>query len=202
MLIQNAVKLINSIPGGWVRMAQFRRISGGFEVSFSIHQGKRGKKIEQWAIRCRGVHEAKISEMDGGGLGLYPSDHPAARQYVTRRAELRWPRTCDETKVLAALFRAHVETVDDWIPLDGYLQINTPWNGTSFLPDFAPVSGKNFVCRGPDFLLLAYASALKAIGERVELRVRSSAKPRLIRPRVLHFGASQIVADVFTAERQ
>ena len=98
-------------------MAQFRRISGGFEVSFSIHQGKRGKKIEQWAIRCRGVHEAKISEMDGGGLGLYPSDHPAARQYVTRRAELRWPRTCDETKVLAALFRAHVETVDDWIPL-------------------------------------------------------------------------------------
>jgi hypothetical protein len=126
MLIQNAIKLIDSIPDGWVRMEQFRRISGGFEASFSIHKGKRGKKIEAWAVCCRGVHEAKISEMDGGGLGLYASDHPAALQYVARRAQLRWPRTCDEAKVLVALFRAHVETVDDWIPFDCYLQINTP----------------------------------------------------------------------------
>jgi hypothetical protein len=202
MLIQSAVKLIGSIPDGWVRMEQFRRISGGFEVSFSIHKGQRGKKIEGWSVRCRGVHEAKISEMDGGGLGLYASNHPAAWQYVARRAELRWGRTCDEAKVLLALFRAHVEAVDDWIPFDRYLQVGTNWNSASFLPNFAPVSGKRFVCRGPDFLLRAYARALEAVGEEATLTMRSSAKPRSIRPRVLHFGDSYIVADVFTAERQ
>lgn len=202
MLIQNAVRLINATPDSWVRMEQFRRVSGGFEVTFSVHKGQRGKRIEAWTVRCRGVQEAKISQMDGGGLGLYPSDHPTALQYVARRAELRWPRTGDEPKVLVALFRAHVEAVDDWIPFDQYLQINTPWNGTSFLPNFAPISGKSFVCRGPDFLLRAYARALETIGEEVKLTIRSSAKPRSIRPRVLHFGGSYIVADVLTAERQ
>jgi hypothetical protein len=70
------------------------------------------------------------------------------------------------------------------------------------LPNFAPVSGKSFVCRGPDFLLRRYARALEAVGEEAKLTIRSSAKRRLIRPRVLHFGGSHIVADMFTAERQ
>ena len=131
---------------------------------------------------------------------MYPSTHPAARQYVARRAELRWPRTCDETRALAALFRAHLKAADDWIPFDRYLCWNF-WNGTSFCRDIAPVSGSNFVCRGPDFLLRAYAKALETIGESVELTSRGSLKPKSILPKVLHFGESYVVANAFVAQR-
>ena len=55
-----------------------------------------------------------------------------------------------------------MKAVDGWIPFDRYLLINTPYNGTPFLPYFAPVSGNRFVCKGPDFLLKAYANALAA----------------------------------------
>jgi hypothetical protein len=143
-----------------------------------------------------------ITEDDGGGFRLFPSDHPAARQYSARRAELRWPRTCGEAKTLVALFRAHVAETDDWIPFDRYLRINTPWNGTSFLPHFAPVSGSNFVCRGPDYLIRAYARALQRTGEKVKVTVRNENKKRkAIRSKILHFGMSYVVADSFTAHR-
>jgi hypothetical protein len=94
-----------------------------------------------------------------------------------------------------------VEAVDDWIPFDRYLPIKIPWNGTSILPYFAPVSGSKFVCRGPDFLVRAYAKALEAIGERIQLTLRGGPKPKSIRPKVLHFGSSFVVANAFTAQR-
>jgi hypothetical protein len=200
MLIQSAVKLVHSIPDSWVRVEQVRRMSGGLEVCFSIHKGQRGKRIDGWSVTCRRVHEAKITAIDGGGLRLYRATHPAARQYVARRAELRWPRTCDEAKVLLALYRAHTRAADDWIPFDRYLSIETPWTGTSFQPHFAPISGNNFVCRGPDFLVRAYAKAIEAIGERVRLTLRRVPKLKPTLPRVLHFGESYVVADSFTAE--
>lgn len=201
MLIQSAVKLIQSIPDGWVRVEQVRRMSGGLEVCFSVHQGQRGRWVNRWSVMCRRVHEAKITDMDGGGLSVYASTHPAARQYIARRAELRWPRTCDEAKVLLALYRAHTEAADDWIPFDRYLSIETPWTGTSFQPHFAPISGNNFVCRGPDFLVRTYAKALETIGERVHLTLRRVQKLKPTQPKVLHFGSSYVVADTFTAER-
>jgi hypothetical protein len=95
-----------------------------------------------------------------------------------------------------------VETVDDWIPFDDYLFVNTPWNGTSFCPDFAPVSGSNFICRGPDFLLRAYGKALEAIGEPVRLTLCGAPRSKSIRPKVLHFGTSYVVADEFVAQRE
>ncbi len=201
MLIQSAVKLVHSIPDSWVRAEQVRRISGGLEVCFSVHKGQRGKRIDGWSVTCRGVHEAKITAVDGGGLLLYRATHPAARQYVVPRAELRWPRTCDEAKVLLALYRAHTRAADDWIPFDRYLSIETPWTGTSFQPHVAAISGNNFVCRGPDFLVRAYAKALEAIGERVHLTLRRAPKLKPTLPRVLHFGESYVVADSFTAEQ-
>ncbi len=201
MQIQNAVKLINSIPDRWVRVDQLRRIPGGLEICFSIHKGKRGKKLDGWLVTCRGVHEATITDIDGGGLASYPSSHPAAQQYVARRAELRWPRTCDEEKVLGALYRAHMELVDDWIPFDRYLLVNAPWKGTSLLPDSAPASGSRFVCRGPDFLLRAYAKAIESIGERAQFNLRTSPKVKSISPKVLHFGESHVVADAISAQR-
>jgi len=153
-----------------------------------------------WSVTCRRVHEAKITSIDGGSLRVYPATHPAARQYVARRAELRWPRTCDEAKVLLALYRAHTRAADDWIPFDRYLSIETPWTGTSLRPHFAPISGDNFVCRGPDFLVRTYAKALEAIGEQVQLTLRRASKLKPAQPRVLHFGESYVVAERFRAE--
>jgi len=185
----------------WVRVGHLRRIPGGLEIFFSVHKGKRGKKVDGWNVTCRGVYEANITDLDGGGLAVYSSTHPAAQQFVGRRAELRWPRTCDRAKVLMALYRAHVEAVDDWIPFDRYLLINTSWNSTSFCPDFAPVSVSKFVCSGPDFLVRAYAKALEAIGERVQLTRRGTPKSKSILPKVLHFGGSFVVANSISAER-
>lgn len=201
MLILSAIKLVHSIPDSWVRVERVRRISGGLEVFFSIHKGQRGKRVDGWSVTCSRVHEAKITAVDGGGLRVYPATHPAARQYVARRAELRWPRTCDEAKVLLALYRAHTRAAVGWIPFDRYLSIETPWTGTSFQPHFAPVSGNNFVCRGPDFLVRAYAKALEAIGERIHLTLRRFPKLKPRQPKVLHFGGSYVVADIFNAER-
>jgi hypothetical protein len=201
MLIQNAIKLVCSIPHSWVRVEQVRRVSGGLEVCFGIHEGKRGKKADAWIVTCRGVREIKITDLDGGGLAIYSSTHPAAQQYVARRAELLWPCACDEAQVTAALYRTHVETVDDWIPFDRYLLVNTPWNGAAFMPCFALASGSNFVCRGPDFLVRAYAKTLEAIGEQVQVILRGSRRSKSIQPKVLHFGASYVVANTFAAQR-
>ena len=202
MNIENAVKLINWMPDSWARMEQFRRIPGGFEVSFRIHKGQRGKRVAGWNVTCRKTHEAKITEMDGGGLRVYSSSHPAARQYAARRAELRWPLTCNKAEALVALYQAHSKVADDWIPFDQYLFLDRAWDGSPLLIESGPVPGKNFVCRGPEFLLRAYARALAAIGEEVKLALKGAAKPKAIRPKVLHFGGSYIVADVFSAERQ
>jgi hypothetical protein len=201
MLIQNAVNLIYKIPDCWVRMEQFRRISGGFEVSFGIHQGQRGKKVERWIVSCRKVHEAKIMELDVGGLAVYSSSHPAARQYAARHAELRWPLDCDKAEALVALYRAHLEVAGDWIPFDQYLFLDKAWDGSPLVLRPGPVSGKKFVCRGPEYLLKAYAKALEASGVEAKMTVKNTAGPKLIRPKVLHFGSSYVVADVFTAER-
>ena len=109
-------------------------MTGGLDLYFSIHKGRRGKAADHWIVVCRGVRESNITDFDGDGLAVYPTSHPAVRQYVARRAELRWPRSSDEVKVVVALQRAHVKAVDNWIPFDRYLQINTPWNGTALLP--------------------------------------------------------------------
>src|SRR5215813_4249448 len=151
MLIQEAVNLINLIPYAWVRVDQVRKASAGLDLRLSVHKGKGGRTLDAWVVSCRGVHEASITDFDGGGLAVYGSSHEAARQYMARQAQLRWPRSSNETEVLAALYRAHVEAVDDWIPFDRYLLIHTPWN----TPSFAPISDDQFVCAGPDFLIHA-----------------------------------------------
>jgi hypothetical protein len=201
MRIQDAIELVYSTADCWVRFEQFRRVRGGHELSFAVHNGRRGKKIENWSVICRGVHEARITNMDGGGLRLYSSSHPAARQYFDRHAELRWSRTCKEDEVLAVLFRAHAEAMDDWISFDSYLLpnrlVSQPF-GDSY---FTTTSGNNFVCRGPEFLIRVYAKALESIGEPVQVTLRRNQKMKIIRPKVLHFGSSFVVADSFIAQR-
>lgn len=199
MLIQRMVK-INLGSNRWVRVEDVRNVPAGLEVLFSVHHGKDGAKFASWSVACWSVHEASISDFNGGGLALYPSSHPAASQYMAPQAELRWPRTCDEVKVLSALCKAHLNAVNDWIPLRRYLFVDPRPSENRTLPCFRLASGNNFACLGPDFLLRIYAKALESVGERVQLTVRGKGKS--IRPKVLHFGNSYVVANSFTAQRQ
>jgi hypothetical protein len=170
-----------SEPNGWVRLGQVRRKPGHLELCFSIHEENRGrKKIDSWKIICKGVREAQITDLDGGGLALYPTTHPAARQYTARQALLRWTASDNKAAVLGALYQAHTNAVDDWIPFDRYLQ---------------GISMKKCVCRGPLFLLRAYARALR--GELPRLELLGVGKAKRTRLRVLHFGESFVVAAGF-----
>jgi hypothetical protein len=184
MLIQTAIKLIDALPDSWVRVAYMRNMSDCLELGLAIHKGRRGRLAESWTVSAQGVYEAKIDDFDGGGLAVYPSTHPAARQYIAPRLELRWKRMRDDAGILGALHREHLKAVDDWIPFDRY----------SF------VAGKS-VCRGPDFLLQAYARVLEKAGESVRITVRAKVRPKVARPRVLHFGSSYLIANAFLAER-
>jgi hypothetical protein len=185
MRIQDAVKQIRSKPDGWVRADRIRRIAGGLEVCLGVYKGRRGRMPEVWRIRCLGVKEFLISDLNGGGLALYSSSHPAARQFVARKAVLRWSGS-DNATVLGALHRAHRDEVCDWIEMAFYSK-----------PPFE--DGKQ-VCRGPDFLLRAYAKALGHIGANPRLTLEKKI-PTKGRPKVLHFGNSFIVAQTFLAER-
>jgi hypothetical protein len=188
MHIREAIQSIHRAPDSWVRLDQVRRLHGGLDIYFSIHHGRRGKTTDHWVVTCRDVREIKITDFDGGGLAVYPCSHPAARQYVARRAELRWPQSCVNAQVLMALHQAHRRVADDWIPCDRYL--------------VAPASGGNFVCRGPEFLLRAYVKALKALGKPARITLRGSLKMKSTRPQVLHFGESYVVANRLSARKR
>jgi hypothetical protein len=188
MRIGNAVKRILSLPNGWVRVEQIRRIPTGLELCLGVHQGRRGRRAASWQIRCLGVREFQIADVDGGGLALYSGIHPAARQFTARQAILRWSG-CDAAAAMGAVCQAHIDSVFDWIPVDRYVDI---W----------AIAGKKFVCRGPDFLLRAYAKRLRLIGAQSQLRLRAKRKSKKVPPRVLHFGNSFVVAITFIAQPQ
>jgi hypothetical protein len=195
MLVENAIKRILSVPDSWVRVEQVAKIRGGLKLCLGIHRGRRGKTAATWSIECLGVHEAKITDFDGGGLALYASHHPAAKQYIARWSELRWARDSNPAVVLATMYQAHIGVVHDWIPFEQYALPNMPYTR-----GFRPRSGKEFGCRGPGFLIRAYAQALRKSGVNVRVFPLKVGGKRSSRPRVLHFGTSYVVAEAFTAE--
>jgi hypothetical protein len=186
MRIENAIKRIHSSPDSWVRVEEFRRIPKGLELCVGVYEGRLTRKAEAWRIRCRGVREFQIVDVDGGGLALCPGTHPAARQFLTRQCTLRW-RGADHAASIGTLCRAHVDAVDDWIPIDRYVDIKA-------------ISEKKFVCRGPEFLMRAYAKALRLIGAQPQLTLREKFRAKRKPLRVLHFGASYVVAAALSAE--
>src|SRR5271166_5142473 len=139
MRIENAIQRIHSLPPSWVRVDQIQKIPTGLELSICVHKGRRGRPVEAWRIKCLGVLEFQISDVDGGGLALYSGTNPAARQFVARQVVLRWSGG-DATSAIGAICQAHTDAVDDWIPMDRYLDIRA-------------IADQKFVCRGPVFLM-------------------------------------------------
>jgi hypothetical protein len=187
MRIEEAVTLIQYTPDSWARLEQFQRIPKGLDLYFGIHKGQRGKRVDAWKITCLEVHEAIIDSWDLGGMALYPSDHPAAREIIARRAEVRWSGSADETKIVGALYKAHTAAFYDWGRFDLYSVIHS-------------ISKNKFALRGPDFVMRVYAKALRSIVGKPQLILRRG-KRKAIRPKVLHFGVSYVVANTFIAER-
>jgi|SRR5579872_4154885 len=185
MRIEDAIKRIHSLPNCWVRVEQIRRVPGGLELQLGVYKGRRGKKVNRWQVRCLGVREFQIPDVDGGGLALYSGSHPAARQFTARQAVLRWDGG-DDTATIGALWKAHRTAVDDWISFGHYVDIRA-------------IAEKKFICRGPDFLMRAYANALRLAGAHPELRLRPKRRAKIVGPKVLHFGSSCVVACAFIA---
>jgi hypothetical protein len=188
--IVRAIKAINVTPDRWVTLEESRKTSARLDLRFGVFlESRRKKKVGAWNILCEGIHEASITDFDGGGLALYPTTHPAARQYRVCSAELSWPIASAEATVLGALYRAHTDTVDDWIPFDRCVRSD-------------PLSESKWSCEGPEFLLRAYAKALRAnlIQPRLVLK-RGQLKKKRKPLSVLHFGCSFVVAARFTAEQ-
>jgi len=188
MLIEEVIAAVDLLPDRWVRLDRFIRTSGALELCFGIHKGRRGGKVDTWFVTCLGVHEAKITALDGGGIALYPTTHPAARECVARRAEVRWSGASDNATLLGALYQAHTEVVGDWIPFEWYSSIKT-------------IAENKFSLRGPDFLMRSYAKVLRASGKAPKIILRGNLNSKSARPRVLHFGDSYVVANTFTADR-
>jgi hypothetical protein len=82
---------------------------------------------------------------------------------------------------------ARIAVMDDWLPFDEVVSAET-------------ISKRTASCRGPDFLH-AYAKALRAKGERVQLVLRGGDKAKSMTLKVLHFGDSYVIA-AFTAHHQ
>lgn len=186
MRIERAIELMYG--SGWVRLEEARRASSGLALFFGVYKGRRGRRMDDWSIECSQVQEARITAWDGGGIGVYPSDHPVARQYTAREAEVRWIGTKDEVSIVGALYRAHREAVDDRIDFGTYA-------------DIRPKTKNTCACRGPEFLMRAYAKAIRSMGKRphIILRLRPEKAKRL---KVLQFGESYVVASAFVGKRR
>jgi hypothetical protein len=151
-------------------------------------QGKAGEKGRDLENACLGVREFWIDDLDGGGITLYSASHSAARRFVAPLAVLRWA-TGGDAVTIAALYEAHLEAVQDWIAFDRYV-------------DFQAIADGRLICRGPDFLMQAYAKALRRIGAQPRIGSRRKRKAAGARPRALHLGSSCVVATTFLAELQ
>ena len=174
--------------GVWLRLDAVSATSSGLEISFRLLRGQHGKKLDVWKVICGGVREAKITELDGGGLRLYTA-HPAAQQYTHQQAQLSWNGAAlNDDEILGALYQGHLQEVYDWIPFDRYTNAED-------------IGAKKVVWQGPLFLMRAYAKALRAKGVQVALKpgTKKARQPPL---KVLHFGDSYIVAASFKAQHQ
>ena len=113
-----------------------------------------------------------------------------------RTHELRWPLDSNLATVFTTLYGAHIEATDDWVPFERYVFPNMPYTR-----GFESRAEKEYTCRGPAFLIRAYAKALRTKGETlrvIRLNIGGKGKGR---PKVLHFGTSYVVAEDFAADR-
>jgi hypothetical protein len=189
--VNKLLALVHRTPDAWVRLGLALPDGKSLGLLLNVFKGKDGPLIQRVRVRCVGVREYHLEALDGGGLRLYDSKHPLARQYWAARARLRCAPAREDAAALAALVQAHSRTFEDWVAPDRYL------GDLARLPKRFAAEG--LVLSGPDFVLRAYAKALRMLGLSVSVRSKP-ARRRSARPKVLHFSQSFVVAEAFTAD--
>jgi hypothetical protein len=176
--------IIAALPqGSWIRAEAVRYRPTGVELAFVALRSRRGNRIASWQIVCGGVRELSVSDLDGGGIQLYSSSHPAAKQYSADGAALQWRPSGRGPEALGALLAAHIRLVDDWIPFERYTSPRR-------------LEASQVTWRGPEFVMRAYARALRELGLPAKVVPKRRLR-RTSRPRCLHFGNSFVVSNRF-----
>ena len=187
--LTHALKQIDKIPNAWVRLGLVVPDGRNLGLLFNILEGKRGPIVKHCRVRCIRVRQWHVDDLDGGGIRLYGSDHPLARQYSSAKARLRLERVEDAGAAIAVLVTAHARIFDDWVPIDRYL---------GSLADLPVRVADGLSVTGPEFALKAYARALRSVAAAsLSRRPKRVGTPRF---RVLHFSQSFVVAERFEAD--
>jgi hypothetical protein len=186
--LTHALKQIDKIPNAWVRLGLVVPDGRNLGLLFNIFEGKRGSVVQHCRVRCIRVRQWHVDDLDGGGIRLYGSDHPLARQHSSAKARLRLERIENAGAAIAALVIAHARIFDDWVPLERYL---------GNLGDLSDRVASGLSVTGPEFVLKAYARALRSVAA-----ASLSRRPKVgaARFRVLHFSQSFVVAERFEAD--
>ena len=180
---------MQAVRDSWVELSCVRPLGRAIELEFGVKAGRGGRLAGKWRVNCSTVREWRVSDASGGGIRLYPPTHPAARQYARVWTQLSFAPGGRLLELLGAVVEAHVDAVDDWIPSDRYVS-------------FARPRKRTVVWRGPDFLMRAYAQAIRRLGVAVHLVRPPRAGFGPSPCKVLHFGNSFVVAAEFTATRE
>jgi hypothetical protein len=187
--LTRALKQIDKIPNAWARLGLVVPDGRNLGLLFNILEGKRGRIVQHCRVRCLRVRQWQVDDLDGGGIRLYGSDHPLARQYSSAKARLRLERVEDAGAAIAALVTAHTRVFDDWVPIERYL---------GSLADLPVRVANGLSVAGPEFALKAYARALRsAAAASLSRRQKQVGTARF---RVLHFSQSCVVAERFEAD--
>jgi len=149
--LKRVISKVRETPNAWVNVESVTLAPRGIVVALVLQKGRKGRALARWTVACRGVRELKVSDLTGGGIRLYASDHPAARQHAAAFVRLSCPTAGRAGVAWMALATAHRAAVDDWIHFDRYLPATLP-------------QGNTLVVRAPDFLIRHYARALRRIG--------------------------------------
>jgi hypothetical protein len=187
--LTHALKRIARIPNAWVRLGLVVPDGRNLGLLFNIRDGKRGPVVQFCRVRCIRVRQWHVEDLDGGGIRLYGSDHPLARQHSSAKARLRLGPVEDTRAAMAALVTAHARVFDDWVPIERYL---------GSLADLPVRLAGGLSVTGPAFALKAYAGALRSL-----TAATLSPRPKPVgtaRLRVLHFSQSFVVAERFEAD--
>ena len=188
------LRAYESLADGWVRVDQATVDGQKIHLFFSLVRGRRGRVVDRYVVLADGTREVCLRDFNGGGLRVYPSNHPAAKQYVDVKQRSQVSGVGDSPhSIVGALLDAHTRAVDDWIPFDRYL-------GAADLLVDRLASTRSWRFSAPRFLSRIYARVLKDLGIRVNVLSSPGARSST-RLRVLHFGESYIVAEDFKSQR-
>ena len=192
------IRFISSQPRAWVQVSgavwrSNRRVS----LDFVVRAHRQGPVAGRWRVDVIDVKEFSLTDVDGGGLAFTRRWHPVLQQYLDPVVSLRITRPPpDVQRAIGALWRGHVDAVDDWVRPDRYLGSRVALEARLERP-------RGIVCRGPAFLVRRYSKVLAQHGARTSV---SSSKTRGRRSKVplalRHFGSSFIVAASFAARRE